>query len=207
MSQQLAKNRRTNYWSEWHKVPSSYSSEFPKPQSIVTFIDSKTGKEEERRGLSFPAAETSTEQFPVSDQLNDQIESLFSATSEAFFEDEQSWDFSERLSTIVKIYGDTAISSLAPFIIGKQASAELAAETLNCLSHLESRIAYNYRIWLMERALQSPSSWIRDAAALSLESMDDPSAVPYLQEAFNKESNAELRQYMSSILEYLQRKR
>jgi HEAT repeat protein len=59
----------------------------------------------------------------------------------------------------------------------------------------------------MERSLQSRSSWIRDAAALGLEAMDDPAAIPYLKEALGREPNSELRRYLQSVLEYLQRKR
>lgn len=192
---------------EWLKDRSSNSREFPESETGTTQVDSRARNPAEDFGLSLTHAETSTEQLPIPDNLNEQLVELFSIADEGLFEDDQSRKFSEKLSALVYIYGDTTIRGLAPFIIGEQASAENAAATLRCLSHLESRMSYNHRIWLMERALQSPSSWIRDAAVLALESMDDPTSIPYLQEAFRKESNAELRQYFHSVLEYLQRKR
>ena len=200
---------RSDRASHWRELPEEFSSNSkpPRSESILRQIDSNTRKSEESLGLAFPQSETSTEQMPQSDQLSEQITNLFLAASEGFYEDEQSRKFSEKLSMLVKLYGDAAINGMAPFIIGERANAEVASATLSCLSHLDGRISYNFRVWLMERALQSRSSWIRDAAALSLESVDDPAAIPFLQEALNKESNAELRQYLHSVLEYLQRKR
>jgi hypothetical protein len=156
----------------------------------------------------FPlTAGTSTEQLPVTEYLSEQIADLYDAANGGLFEDEQIRSFSQGLSSLLSKFGDATIKELLPFIIGEKASAESAAETLKCLSHYENRIAYNYRIWIMERALQSPSSWIRDAAGLALESMDDPTAIPYLQEAISKESNAGLRQFLQTVVEYLSRKR
>lgn len=198
---------RSSHSYEWLEDRSSISGEFPKSQSRIIQIDSRTRKAAEGRGPSLLHSETSTEPLPVPGHLNEQLADLYLTANEGLFEDDQTKKFSEKLSALVYTYGDATIIGLAPFIIGEQASAESAAATLRCLSHLENRIAYNFRIWLVERALQSASSWIRDAAGLALESMDDPSAIPYLQEAFSKESNAELRQYFHSVLEYLQRKR
>jgi hypothetical protein len=195
--------------SLWRELPEEFSSNSttPKAELMLRQLDSNTRKEKESLGLAFRKPETSTEQIPLSDQLSEQIENLFLAASEGFYEDEESRNFSEKLSRLVRLYGDAAIIGIAPFIIGDRANAEVASATLNCLSHLEGRVSYNFRIWLMERALQSHSSWIRDVAASSLESMDDPTAIPYLQEALSKESNPELRRYLRLVLEYLQRKR
>ncbi len=194
---------------EWLKDRSSItiSGKFPKSRLRITQIDSRTGKTTEGPRLSLLQSETSTEPLPTPGHLNEQLVDLYLTANEGLFEDDQIKNFSERLSALVYAYGDATIISLAPFIIGEQASAESAAATLRCLSHFESPISYNFRIWLVERALQSSSSWTRDAAALALESMDDLTAIPFLQEAFDKEPNVELRQHFQSVLEYLQRKR
>ena len=197
----------SRYSYEWLKDSSSISSKFHKSRLRITQINSRTGKTTEGPGLSLLQSETSTEPLPIPGHLNEQLIDLYLIANEGLFEDDQIKNFSERLSALVYTYGDATISGLAPFIIGEQASAESAAATLRCLSHFESPISYNFRIWLVERALQSPSSWTRDAAALALESMDDLTAIPFLQEALSKESNAELRQHFHSVLEYLQRKR
>ena len=176
-------------------------------RSTISRIDSKTSKESSNIPLTLPQAETSTELLPASGQLEQQIFSLFHAASDGISDDELFKAFSDKLSTLVILYGDAAVETMAPFIIGDKANAEIASAALNCLSHIEGRIAYNYRMWVIERSLQSRSSWIRDAAALGLESMDDPSAIPYIREAHSREQNSELRRYLQSVLEYLQRKR
>lgn len=175
-------------------------------ESRVTQLDSNTRNTVE--SPMFPlTAGTSTEQLHITEYLGEQITDLYNAANGGLFEDEQIRSFSQGLSSLLNKFGDATITELAPFIIGEKASAESAAETLKCLSRYESRVAYNYRIWIMERALQSPSSWIRDAAGLALESMDDPTAIPYLKEAISKESNAGLCQYLQMVVEYLSRKR
>lgn len=177
-----------------------------KSESRITKIDSNTSGAVEGTRFPFDAG-TSTEQLPVTDYLSEQIADLYNLANDGLVEDEQIRNFSETLLTLLRTFGDATIIEITPYIIGGAASAESAAETLKCLSHYESLVAYIYRIWIMERALQSPSSWIRDAAASALESMDDPTAIPYLREALSKESNVGLRQYLQTVIEYLSRKR
>ena len=176
-------------------------------KSNISRVDSKTSKEFSNIPVKLSLAETSTEPLPASGQLEQQVFSLFQTASDGISDDELFKAFSEKLSTLVILYGDAAVVAMAPFIIGDKANAEVASAALNCLSHIEGRVAYNFRMWVIERSLQSRSSWVRDAAALGLESMDDASAIPYLQEAKSREKNSELHQYLQSVLEYLQRKR
>jgi hypothetical protein len=192
---------------EWLKGCVSSSVERVRSELRITQIRSGTRRSEADFRSFLTVSETSTEQLPIPDDLEEQLANLFSIANDGLFDDDQTNRFSEKLAELIYRYGDGTIIGLAPFIIGEQASAESAAATLRCLSHLDSPISYNYRIWLMERALQSTSSWIRDAAALALESLDDPSAIPYLQEAFSKEPNAELRKYLFSVCQFLLRKR
>lgn len=191
----------------WLEDRSSISGELPRSEPRIAQLDSATRKAAEASELPLQPSQTATEQLPVPSDLEGKLADLFLTANDGLFEDDQVRNFSEKLAAILHIYGDATIECIAPYVIGGQASAETAAGTLRCLSHIDSRVSYNHRIWLMERALQSSSSWIRDAAVLALESMDDPTAVPFLQEAFNKESNSELRQFLQSVLEYLQRKR
>jgi len=184
----------------------SSGSAVTKSESRISKIDSNTSGAAEGTRFHLNAG-TSTEQLPVTYYLSEQIVDLYNLANDGLFEDEQIRNFWEKLLALVGTFGDATITEIAPYIIGEKASAESAAETLKCLSHYESLVAYTYRIWIMERALQSPSSWIRDAAASALESMDDPTAIPYLREALSKESNAGLCQYLQTVIEYLSRKR
>ena len=201
----LSRVKPPQFSFQWLMNASSESA-VTKSESRITKIDSNTSGAAE--GTRFPFnAGTSTEQLPVTDYLSEQIADLYNLANDGLFEDEQIRNFSETLLALLRTFGDASITEIAPYIISEKASAESAAETLKCLSHCESLVAYNYRIWIMERALQSPSSWIRDAAASALESMDDQTAIPYLREALSKESNVGLRQYLQTVIEYLSRKR
>lgn len=201
----LSRVKPAQFSFEWLIQPSTKSTDIKSEPRIWQRSSSTIGGIE---GTKFPLPSgTSTEQLPTTDYLSEQITDLYTSANDGLFEDEQIRNFSETLSVLVNTFGDAVIEELAPYIIGEKASAESAAETLKCLSHHENRVAYTYRMWITERALQSPSSWIRDAAASALESMDDPSAIPYLREALSKESNAGLRQYLQSAIGYLSRKR
>jgi len=203
----LARIGSSSHRYGWVEDRSSIVGELPKSESRFERIESTTSGSDANSELLLQATNTSTEQLPVPGHLEELVAELFLMANEGLYEDDQIRKFSDKLSLLVQTYGDATITSLAPYVIGERASTEPAAVTLRCLSHLENRVSYNFRLWLMERALQSSSSWIRDAAALALESMDDPTAIPYLREAFDKESNPELRQYLHSVLEFLGRKR
>ena len=143
--------------------PSSRSAVI-KSESRITQLDSNTRFAVE--GTMFPLTSgTSTEQLHITEYLGEQITDLYNAANGGLFEDEQIRSFSQGLSSLLNKFGDATITELAPFIIGEKASAESAAETLKCLSRYESRIAYSYRIWIMERALQSPSRAPADCVA------------------------------------------
>lgn len=203
----LAQVHRSRCRYSWIEERSSSSSELSRSEPAITQLNSATRNVEDDNDLSLHLIQTATEQVPVSGHLEELVADMFLAAGDGLFEDDQVRSFSDKLLTLLYLYGDATIESIAPYVIGEKASAETASATLRCLSHIDSVVSYNYRIWLMERALQSSSSWIRDAAALALESMDDSSAVPFLQEALRKESNRELRQFFQSVSEYLQRKR
>lgn len=197
----------TSFVSTWEDIPSSASAESPRLIKYRREEKASTGETLESRRASVGFGKTSTEPIPDSFHLDNQMAQLFHQFRDGFSDEEASNEFIDRLSSLVKHYGDAAISALAPFVIGNKASAETAAETLNCLSHMETLVSYSFRIWLIERALQAESSWIRDAATSGLEIMDDSSSIPYLQEAHRHESNSELQHYMESVLRYLDRKR
>jgi hypothetical protein len=201
----LSRSKPAPFSFEWLILPSAKSTDIkiePKIQQLSSSTIGAVGN----TPFSLLTG-TSTEQLPITDYLTKQITDLYNLANDGLFEDEQIREFWEALSALLLTFGDAAIEGIAPYIIGEKASAECASETLKCLSHQETLVAYDYRIWIMERALQSPSSWIRDAAALALESMDDRTAIPYIQEALSKESNESLRQYLQTVIGYLSRKR
>jgi len=176
-----------------------------RPQVVI--LDARTSDLTRQFRVSYGYRNVSTRETTPSEELNDQIEELFKSAREGFFDDSSLDNFSTKLTYIVRRGGDSAIVALAPFVVGKTANTEVAAETLRSLGHIDDAASYNFRLTLILTALQSASSWIRDAATLALGAMDDPAAVPFLRKALDRETNQELRLNMQPILEYLQRRR
>lgn len=174
---------------------------------LLVLLEAHTGDRTRQFWISYGHRNVFTQEETPSEELNDQIEKLFKSAREGFFDDSFVEDFSTKLTYIVRRGGDSAIVALAPFVIGKTANTEVAAETLRSLSHVDDASSYNFRLTLVLTALQSPSSWIRDAATLALATMDDPAAVPFLRKALDRETNQELRLNMQPVLEYLERRR
>ena len=149
--------------------------------------------------------DTAARELP--EMLDKRLEALFNHAREEFFEEGVTSIFSRELVDIVIWYGDTAVIALVPYIANRRLSAEVVAETLRWLSQIEGATSYDSRRWLIEHGLQSEVARVRDSAALSLASLDDPHAIPYLKQAAQVESCEELRENMQAIISYLEHRR
>ena len=156
-------------------------------------------------GRVLASSDTGDHELP--EKLDKRLDALFKQAREEFFEEGVASVFSKELVDIVARYGDTAIIALAPYISNRRLSAEVVAETLRWLSQIESAASYNSRRWLIEHSLQSEVARVRDNAALSLASLDDPHAIPCLKQAVQGEFCEELRENMQAIITYLERLR
>lgn len=156
-------------------------------------------------GQALTSSDTGDRELP--EKLDKRLEALFNQAREEFFEEGVASIFSKELVDVVVRYGDTAIIALAPYIANRKLGAEVAAETIRWLSQIESGASYDSRRWLIEHSLQSEVARVRDSAALSLASLDDPHAIPYLKQAAQGEYCEELRENIQAIITYLERLR
>jgi hypothetical protein len=146
-----------------------------------------------------------TEATDIED-INSVFESLFRAAREESFEDGMDSHFSTRLMEIVQ-FNEANTEALIQVIVEKlneEFSPDVISEALGTLGRINYPPTHTRRLWILAHSLNAKSAHVRDSAALGLASMDDPSALPYLQQAIDAEPIADLKQDMMQVLEQLQ---
>ena len=138
------------------------------------------------------------------ESVTDLIRIAFRDALEESFEDGMENEFSLQLTNLLRRYKEETVDSLAAFVTSNIVNDEISAQALRCLVRLGNDTAYTRILWLLERSLHSESPRIRDAAALSLASLDDPQAIPYLRLAIDREPYMELRLDMEQVLAQLE---
>ncbi len=152
-------------------------------------------------GASTPIAISSQVAAP---DIVREILTIAEATREQTFEDGMESDFSKALTSVLALYGNAAVRALSDLILNKKIDAEVASEALRWLGQMDDRQTHDERLRVVEQSLGCLSARVRDGASLALSFLDDPHAVPYLQEAIDREANPELREDMIQVLEQLE---
>ena len=134
-------------------------------------------------------------------------EVAFRAAEEESFEDGVESEFSRQLMSLVKRFGNVVIDIISSLIDFQQVNGEVASVALRTLGEMVHPLSRTQRLRLLMTMLSSPSVWVRDGAALGLAWIDDPAAIPDLENAIERETIEELRRDMTAILEHLARAR
>jgi hypothetical protein len=135
--------------------------------------------------------------------IDGELLTIFALGKEVVFEDGMKSAFSSGLITFIKRYGNVAVEALADSIASYKVNLEIASEALRWVGQIENDATHQQRLRLLEHSLSSSSARIRDAASLGLAFMDDPHAIPYLEQAFDKEEIDLLRDNLLQVLEQL----
>lgn len=146
---------------------------------------------------------SSTSEYAIPESLKSGVNTIFGAASEENFESGVESEFSRKLLLIIEKYGELAIRALGLGILANEWNPEVISEALRWIARIADPSTYASRLWLLERSLFSPHSRIRDGAALGLASLDDPSAIPYLEAAIAREPIRELRGDLEQALDQL----
>ena len=146
----------------------------------------------------------SFEPAPAIVALEDMLQKLFFDARDEIFEDGMGSFFSAGLIRIVRDHGVAAVRALERIISAVDVNAEVAEEALRQMGHMDDKRTYRRRLFLLERALESPNARIRDAASIGIEAMDDPAAIESLQRAIDSERHEQLRQNFKDVLTQLQ---
>jgi Type IV secretion-system coupling protein DNA-binding domain len=140
----------------------------------------------------------------LSTTLRQKIGAIFAEAKEEVFEDGMESQFSRALTSAIRQFGNAAIRLLAGLILFETVNAESASEALRWLGHMNHPPTHRARLWLLERSLQSSSPTVRDGAALGLAFLEDRRAMPYLQEAIERERSVELQHDLRQVLAQLE---
>lgn len=137
--------------------------------------------------------------------LGARLQSLLQASQSVHFEDGMESDFSKELVRLVRQYGKAAMGEIAAVVVDP-VDAEIAAEALRWIGRVDHPPSRQERLSLLERCLSSPSILVRDGAALGLAALDDPRALPSLQEAIDRETYPALREDLEQVRDQLREK-
>jgi len=143
----------------------------------------------------------------ISPVLESRLANMFVEARHAWFEDGIESEFARAFSTLIHAYGDTAVSA-AETLLASPTNIEVAIEAAHSLGEIDHPPSLRYRRSLLERLLlTAPSVRLRHGAAAGLASIDDPSSLTVVSEAYARESNRRLRQYLQLVVEQLERTR
>lgn len=139
----------------------------------------------------------------VAENLYSKVLSLFAAARAVDFEDGIHTDFSRALVRLIEQLGNSAVEVVASIILREKANPAVSAEALKWISHIDQPKSYAFRLWLLEKSLQSPLTIVRDAALLGVASLDDQHSIPAINDAISREACPELREDLIQVLKQL----
>ena len=113
-------------------------------------------------------------------------------------------EFSASLQSIVQKYGSEAVLELGHMLKKGEADPEVAQEALLQLGMIDDGTTHRIRLTVLEESLKADMVEVRDAAGLGIASMDDPSALPSLRHALQRETSIRLRHDLNLVVEQLE---
>ena len=125
------------------------------------------------------------------------------ATEQVFLDGMES-TFSRQLSWAIKIFGYVAIQSIERVLTSGEGNAEVLGEILRQLGSVEDPLTQHGRLTILIDNLQAPDPRIRDAAALGIAALDDPTALSTVQTALDRETSPKLRNNLNLVIGQLQ---
>jgi hypothetical protein len=140
----------------------------------------------------------------INDHLFEIFKFIFLEAEDVTFEDGIESSFSRKVQTIVRIYGNDAVSAIDSLIRLGRANAEIAEELMRQVGLIEDPPTLNARLKLLLGHLESPDPRIIDAASLGIAHLDDPRAIEGLGAAMQRERSPLLKRNLNLVLEQLQ---
>ena len=153
--------------------------------------------------------ENSSEFFPepitgVQRQFRQSLIRIFAEAEDENFEPGMDSQFIKHLDTALKTYPEIIWDELRRKLSSDIANPEVLAEMLLWVGRVVQRRHSEKRFNLLVEGLGHRSSLVRDSAAIGLEHLGDPSAVPHLRSAIKNEVVPELREDLKEIVESLE---
>jgi hypothetical protein len=159
-------------------------------------------QEREEDPLASSEASTAPEARPHS--LDEALRSAFLRGREETFEDGMESRFSAELKGLIRQHGDLAIEAASYLVHSGWPNAEVASEALRWFGRMRDPRTHEYRRWVLEKSLESPSAAVRDGGLIGLESLGDPRSIPSVRNALGREVRPELLRDMERLLRQLE---
>lgn len=178
-----------------------------RPTGVPVFLESyELSLRDVATAIVYPDLQTVSSTAPTRNpNAEARFKTIFRRGREERFEDGMESEFSKELESLIRAYGPSSREVLARLLEDDRVSARVWGEAMRCLGRFDDPGSYEARLWVIEKGLTSGSALVRDGAALGLASMDDPSAIPYLQRAIDSETLGGLRADMQEVVSQLTR--
>ena len=137
-------------------------------------------------------------------ELKEYVNNLFEVACFETFEDGMESAFAQSLEFVIKDYDRLAIYIISRIILQEQTKSEVLAEALVSLGNMDHKPSYKNRLRLLEKSLKLKSRYARDAAAIGISMMDDPSSLIFVIQAIERESVDELRKDLQKVANQLE---
>ena len=145
------------------------------------------------------STQPATSVLPLSQPLLGQVKALFEQDSEEIFIDGFDSQFGRTLVELVTSSGAEAVHALQQVIHDPTTSIEDSEEALRCMGYMADPWTHQERLALLVKAMTSSNLRVRDAASIGIAALDDPAALPSLQEAILREPSIWLRATLEEI--------
>lgn len=120
------------------------------------------------------------------------------------FEDGMENEFTLRIMSLVREKGAKIVKEILRQFSSDGISSEIFGQTLLCFGRIEDPSTYTARSNAARTGLRSPSAIVRDAAVVTIESLQDLGARAELRAAIAREQVPSLKEDMELVLAYLE---
>lgn len=188
-----------------NEVTAGESAELLFTESRQRIIVQPTLVFDEQRFLkSESATDTEDSELLLEEQLFRYLGQIVREATDQVFLDGMESPFSRQLSLAIKVFGYVAIQSIERMLTSGEDNAEVFGELLRQLGSVEDPLTHHGRLMILIDNLQAPDPRIRDAAALGIAALDDPTALIAVQAALYHEASPNLRDNLNLVIGQLQ---
>lgn len=155
------------------------------------------------QGIAGALAESSTQLHEMTPELRARFQAILDRARHDIIEDGMPNTVNERLPELIAKHFNAVIPALVSAIEVGRTTPIVVAEVLKTLGRIRNPASHASRLWVLERALNLSSPFIRDGAGLGLARLADPGALPYLRRAVETEPNAQTRADLQAVIDEL----
>lgn len=149
------------------------------------------------------SADSNTSDVECSPELAQEVRALFEQGASEFFEDGMHSRFSRALLATLGKHGRGALVAIRQYVLSVNPKPDVVSEALRWLADFGDSTTLVERWAILQDALRDRSARVRDGAILGFAALDDPRAIPLLQQARGREQIAELRRLLDAAIEQL----